>query len=516
MKTLFFFADTETTGLLKHRDQNLSYAMVLCDGDETLIEKEVKIRIKDNIYPNPAALLVNNINPFDPAFVNESMSEYDAAHLLANTLLEYKSKGYRIVLIAYNAQFDVDMFEAMFNRCGINMDALISFTYDPLITAKALVADGTLKTREVQTGYGGKSYKSAKLEDVYNALGYSSDKITAHNALEDTKMLKTACMKLYLLFCGKTLDEAKVDLSTFTEKEVKTIVYSDKLDLKIKTVMILRSAKPENMKLETGFFALDYDLVSANPGEIKSNIIHLDPKLIFDEIDLRSNQYTKLQNFFSQNPSAIMEAANKLNFPKMDLSTGITHEVLSFGQVENTADKKIKDPSAVLTEQEQAVEALAEEYAYARFNKGWTSTLKGKNHENESKKITIDDETVVELNTTGIYYVRINDVAVLGSEKKSEVLEYLSTNGKIESGTELYKKLSSFLVPAKSFKNSKHPNFLIKEFNDKKTEVFNGANKLHKETLKNLLEHYKKLNPEPFKDLTTPEFKLNLNIFKKN
>ena len=518
MKTLLFFTDTETTGLLQSRDQILSYSMVFCDKDQVLMEKEIRINIKDNVFPNAAALIINNLNPFSPEYNKESISEYKAAHLLAQTMMDYKKQGYRIVLIAYNADFDVEMYTAMFDRCGININALVDFVYDPLITAKALVADGTLKTREVKAGYGGKTYKSSKLEDVYNALGYSSESIKAHNALEDTKMLKTACMKLYLLFCDKTLDEASVDLSTFEEKELKTIVYSENQNLKIKTIKIIRSAAnptdKEYLPNRQGFFAVDYDAMMAAGENLKSAIVYINPMFILDELDLMAGFATKIENFSVQYEKALTDLVNKMSFPP--ISVFGTYEAIGFGKVETIAEVKLQNPHVQLTEDQKPLEALAEEYAYAKYNRGWTTKLLGPNHLNEPRQIEVDEQIVVELNPTGIFYIRTDGVATLGTEKKSELLALLVKEGRLEQGTDLYKKVNAFLVPVKSFKNPKHPNVLIKEFNDKKTEIFNGANKLHKEAMKGLLDHYKKINNEPFKDLTTPEFKLNLNIFKKN
>jgi len=511
MKTLFFFTDTETTGLLQEKDQILSYAMVFVEKEKSLLEKEIKIRIKDNIFPNPTALIVNNLNPFSSNFIKESISEYEAAHLLAKTLLDYKHQGYRIVLIAYNANFDVQMYTSMFKRCGINFNALVNFVYDPLITAKSLVQEGTLITREIKVGYGGKTYKSSKLEDVYNSLGYSSESIIAHNALEDTKMLKTVCMKLYLLFSGKTMDEAEINLSDFNEKDVKSIVYSENMDLKIKTIKIIKKATEFG---ENGFFALDYDLITKNTESIKLNIIFIDPSFIFDEVDLKASQVIKLDNYYFQNEKAINDLVSEMSFPQIKIHA--THEELYFERIAKIAELKIKNINYSLTEEESPFESLAEAYSYARYNDGWSVKIKGVNYLNDPKQMKIDSEYLVELNPTGVFYVRKNGEVSFGSEKKTEILQNLVAEGKLQAGTDLYKKISAFLIAVKIFKNQKHPSFLIKEFNDKKTEIFSGANKLHKDILKGLLDHYKKMNKEEFKELMIPEFKLNLNVFKKS
>lgn len=513
MKTLYFFTDTETTGLLKTKDQILEFSEVFYEKENLLLEKEIKIKIKDNIFPNASALIINNINPFSDEFLKESLTEYEAATSLVNTLLDYSKKGYRIVLVAYNAGFDIDMYRSMFERCGFEINSLIDIIYDPYITAKLLIQEGSLKTKVIESKFGhGKSYQSAKLEDVYNALGYSSESIKAHNALEDTKMLKTACMKLYLLFCGKTFDEANVDLSTFNIGDIKTIVYNEKnMDLKIRTIKILKDT-PVGSGLSHGFFVLDYSLLKET-NDISKSIIFLEKIKIFDELDIKHNESGFLESNYQKNKEYIVDIVNKKKIT--ELSIYHSHEKVYFDKIIKIAEKKREDKNCSLNDEEILLEELAEDYSYSKYNSGWKSNNYGQNHMNEVKRLLIDDDFFIELDPIGTFNITKNNEKVFESEKKTEILDFLVKKDLLKKETELFKKANSFLIPIKNFKNTKHPIFLIKEFNEKKTEIFNGSNKLHKEILKGLLNHYKKLNSEAFKDLTVPEFKLNLNNFKK-
>lgn len=505
MKTLFLFTDVETTGLYQVEDQILTYATIFTEKSQSIFEKEIKIKLKNNILPNPQALITNNINPYDPDYLKESLSEYDACHFFINKILDLKKDGHRLILVAYNAQFDFGMLGSMCKRNGINLNSLVDSIFDPLIMAKSMVQNGTLKTKEIETGYGGKKYRSAKLEDVYNALGYSSSLITAHNALEDTKMLKTIVDKLYYLFTGKSFEDISVNMEDFLENDVKTIVYEENSEFKIKTVKILKKC---NEIGKTGMFVLDYDGLIQENYQIKNAVVFLNQIKIIDDLDVRSVELNKLENFYLENKSSVDDFVKKQSFPSLEVFNSF--EIIFFKKIESILEKKINDPKYVLNDEEALLEKDAEELSFSKYNKGWN-----KKDLNVFKKMNINENYSVELSYAGYYELKNNGKSVYNSEKKTDFLEKLVVEQLITTGTELYKKVNAFLVPVKSFKTLKHHSFLIKEFNEKKTAIFNGSNKLHKETLKSLLEHYKKINNEAFKDVTIPEFKLNLNLFKK-
>lgn len=504
MKTLFFYTDTETTGLLKERDQILTFAKILVLGEETLVEEEIKVKIKDNNLPNVSALLVNNVNPFAEEHIKNALSEYDAAHHLADFLWQKKQQGFRIVLIAYNSDYDEKMYRDMFHRTGIVFESLIDIIYDPLKTASMLVDNGSLKTREVQTGYG-KSYKSKRLEDVYNALGFSSHGLTTHNSLEDTKILKTVASKLYMLQYGKTIEEAEVRFDEWTDGSTKTILLNEDNLLIQKTIKIIKTHKAEFGLRH--FLVLDYEKYKETT-DFKKSIYWINTHKVFDQLDATKLE-KELTNEFNKNFSIIDSIQSKINTPTDTLYAGF--EEYGFGKIEKIAESKLKGHSV-----EASVEELnrAEEYSYSRFNQGWSVKEKGVNYQNEPMTLISGDLTIIN-DPVGLFRVKFLEEVIIESTKKTEIMEELKKRSLIEDKSDKAKEISSFMVPIKSFTNPKHYSLLEKEFNEKKTEVFNGSNQSHKEMMKGLLSHYKKINPIAFSQLSLPDFKINLSLFKK-
>lgn len=226
MKTIKWFTDTETTGLLKSLDQILSFSVVLEKGAETEEAYEKNVLLKDNILPNPNALLVNKINPFSSAWKNSAMTEYEAYLHLKNMFNQYRQAGYRIVMIAYNLEFDEIMYKDLFYRYGDNLDNYISVKFDPLITVKKLIEQGKLITKEVQTTFS-KSYMTSKLEEVYKALGYDSSSFKAHTALDDTLMLQMVAHGIYYLALDKKLDELEAHPENYVVNQVVHVICED-------------------------------------------------------------------------------------------------------------------------------------------------------------------------------------------------------------------------------------------------------------------------------------------------
>jgi len=505
MKTLFFYTDTETTGLLKERDQILTYAKVLVLGEEILVEEEIKVLLKDNVFPNPKALLVNNVNPFSEDFKKKALSEYDAAHHLANFLFDKKKEGFRIVLIAYNSDYDEKMYRDMFHRTGIVFESLVDIIYDPLTTSSALVDSGMIKTKEVQTGYG-KSYRSKKLEDVYNALGFSSSGLTTHNSLEDTKILKTLTSKVYFLTYGKHIEEASIDVSDWIVGDSKTILFNVENRLEQKTIKILK--KDESFFIKQ-FLVLDYDLFKTSE-DTKKSIYWLDSHKIFDQLDPVKEQIL-INDIYSKNQTLIDLYVEKQNPPEIKVFNSF--EEAYFGKIEKISELKLTNQVVENPICEELIRA--EEYSYSRYNKGWSRKELGDNFENEEIKLEISSQVSISKDPIGSFKLYEEGKTILESLKKTEILEYLVKNKIVEDKSELYKKASNFMVAIKNFSNPKHPSLLEEEFNENKTFVFNGANQNHKEMMKGLLNHYQKNNSKAFKNINLPDFKINLGLFKK-
>lgn len=508
MKTLLVFNDTETTGITKkahkrysvyHKEQILSYAVVICEKDPTpLFEKEVKIKMKDNVVPHPSALLVNNINPFSKEWDKEALSEFDGAQFLFNTIKGYKEQGYKIVFIAYNAEYDESLFSDMLTRCGINFHGLFDAIFDPLPMARQMVKDGLIKTVEKQ-GFGGKTWQSSSLEDVYNGLGFSSKDLTAHNALVDTRMLKDVVFKLYYLFAEKDLEEIDSDMTGLAIGDVREFIVHEDHEL------IKRSGKILKME-EKSVTILSHDHIKEAKGSIKASLVKIPLTQIFDINESPVNKLKFVNDYYNQYSDAILPEVDKVKNTVVEVSPVLE----DFSEVKKVMEKKLKGESV----EDSTLLSYAEDLSYAMNNKGWSVLEKGKNYENDPVTLKVTEEIQVILNPVGEFSLVKDGKTVLTSEKKTEILAKVKELG-VEAGTPAYKELNSNMGTIKDLTSVKHPKDIINEFNQKKTEVFNGANMLHKETLKGLKEFLYRNNPDAYKDLSLPDFKLNLSAFMK-
>ena len=158
----------------------------------------------------------------------------------------------------------------------------------------------------------------------------------------------------------------------------------------------------------------------------------------------------------------------------------------------------------------------AEHLAYAQHNKGWNTEIHGEGFNNSHQTVYNDNNFKIALNPLGGEFVVVkDDKEVLTTKKKTEVLELLDKDGVILKGSDEYKKINTLLIPSKQFDNPKHILKIKEEFNLVKKDVFNGANKFHKEILTDYLTYLKRLYPETFKDVSLPSYKLNLSSFVK-
>ncbi len=101
MGTTFLFYDLETTGLSRAFDQILEFAAIRTDADLNEIERlATQIRLRPDVVPSPAALLVNRIRV---ARFSSGDCEYEAMrkiHAWLNTpgtiSIGYNSIGFLI------------------------------------------------------------------------------------------------------------------------------------------------------------------------------------------------------------------------------------------------------------------------------------------------------------------------------------------------------------------------------------------------------------------------------------
>lgn len=509
MKTLKFFTDTETTGLLAKLDQVLTYSVVLEEeGGQTVEELEQQIILKDNVLPNPKALMVNNINPFSKEWKNNSISEFEAYLKIKEVALKAKRENKRIILIAYNADFDKQMYLEMFARFGENFSDYFPVIWDPLPTAKKLIEQETIQTELIQATYS-KAYRTSKLEAVYKALGYDSSKFQAHTALDDTRMLQMVAHGVYFLSTGKKLEEMQAHPDVYKVNDIVHIINDESLSgLVKKHVKVLFNDLTQQKLL-----VLDEELIKAQSPE--GAIKWLNYYEIFDEIELDSIGSKRVENYFNSNHQIIMEVANtflnkkeKKQAEKLDFSKVITlsEKVLASENKKKTIEE--------LSEEEKDLLTLAESYAYGKYNKGWTREIEGPNYLIKSKKLKFGKYTL-EMDPKGLYVLLDKEEEIIKTEKKTEIQDKFLNLLNLKREDQEFKDISKAIPSTKDFKNLKHPEGIKEEFENAKAEVFNGSNKAHKDLLTELLQYYKKKAPDTFKEVDLPSFKLDLSSLMK-
>lgn len=510
MKTIKWFTDTETTGLLKSLDQILSYSVVLEHGSKTIEAYEKRILLKENILPHPNALVVNKINPFSSFWKNQSISEYDAYTLLKNVFKKLKLDGYRIIMIAYNLAFDYEMYKDLFLRYGDNFDEYVTVKFDPLITVKRLLDQKKLVTREVQTAYS-KSYMTAKLEEVFKALGYDSSQFQAHTALDDTLMLQMVTHGIYYLALDKKLDDMDTAPELYTVGQNKHVIVEDlKIGAHKKLIKILFN-DIENQRL----LVLDNQkTVSQSPETCVDYIPYSD---ILDETTCDDQDDKKINSFYQTHNLILTEAANSILAKKEKAKKEVKED---FKAIEKLAEKMIssnakKSLYKQLTPEELKLLPKAEEYSYGKHNKGWSRDIFGKNLLTDVTTIDLGDSVVVELDSIGTYVLKQENQVLLNSEKKTLLQEKICEILYLTKEDEKLKEIMKSIPSVASFKNSKHPKLLLEEFENVKAEAFGGSDKFKKDLVSDLLNYYKQQAPEVYGDINLPSFKLDLSSLLK-
>lgn len=508
MKTVKWFTDTETTGLLKTLEQILSFSIVLENKDQNEHAYEQTILLKDNVLPSPGALLVNKINPFTSAYKNSAITEYAAYEHLKKFFEQYQQSGHRIVMIAYNLAFDDVMYSDLFAKFGDNLNKYIAVRFDPLTTAKLLVEEGKIITKEIQTTYS-KTYKSAKLEDVYIGLGFDSSSFKAHTALDDTLMLQMVAHGVYYLAIGKKLDEIQASPEDYVVGKIVNIVSDDeKLGLTKKYLKVLVNDL-ENQRL----LVLDDQMTTASRPE--GSVRYVPYSEILDELEATEREQTRIEGYYTQHQQIITEAANALLNKKEKKK-----EELDFSLVINLAEKMVNSDSKKKTYQELTPEELnllplAENYAFGKYNKGWSRELGGPNYLTKVEELKLNAQLSLGLDPIGLYRLKHHKEEVLVTEKKTELQDKIMSLLAVEKDNEDFKSLVKTIPSISKFKNDKHPRKILEEFDKDKAEVFQGTDKFKKDLLTDLLHYLKKKAPEVFEEVNIPTFKLDLSAFVK-
>jgi hypothetical protein len=509
LKTIKWFTDTETTGLLKELEQILTFSVVLEKQAKTEQAYEMSILLKDNVIPSPGALLVNKINPFATQYKSSAVQEYLAYEHLKKLFQDHIQSGHRVVMIAYNLEFDDIMYKDLFAKFGDDLNKYISVRFDPLTTVKQLLAQGKIETKEIQTTYS-KSYKSAKLEDVYIALGYDSSSFKAHTALDDTLMLQMVAHGVYLIATGKKLDEMNAAPETYTTGQIVHIITDDeKLGLSKKYLKVLVN-DIENQRL----LALDEQMTSATSAE--GAVRYVPYGEILDEAEVVANNSNKLESYYNQHQQIITEAANAL-LNKKESKKALEKDfslVVTLAQKMLAAESK-KKIIQELTPEEIEILPQAESYSFGKYNKGWSREIHGPNYLTKIQEIKLSTALTLGLDPFGVYRLIENKNEILVTEKKTELQDKIIELMQLDKTDEKIKALFKQIPPIAKFKNDKHPKKILEEFDNKKAEVFQGADKFKKDLLTDLLNYLKKKSPEVFEEVQIPSFKLDLSSLLK-
>lgn len=540
-----FFTDTETTGLSDEHDQIVSFSSIIEDSNGELIDSsEHFILLKPNINPDPSAMIITNINTFSSEFKAKAHKEsYITDYLKKNA--EYKE----ILVIAYNGQFDDKMYAASLKRNGIDYYQLFPKRFDPLKTVKVFTNSNLLLTPLVHKGF--KSYRSAKLEDVYTTLGYDSSVFNAHTALDDTKMLRSVAYGIFFLATGRDLATIKTDLPNLKKGDIfQFVVDYDELGLKTKTFYIL-----QNDVLKQKIQVID----TSGNSEILSYHV------IYDQFDAEEKE----KKFFTKDYDTFLikiphSEPIKTNIYNVEFLEKLHQE---FNEL-TLEEKKVK--STLL---EPTIFMQLKDYAYSKYYDFWDVEVFGIEYDVLPEILSLEQtksKVNIVMEKNGKYKLIVNDNLIYETEKKTELEkkikeifknelvfdENMITNdpkyqiqkGLINSSLNEIKKNKSISIfessnetfeenlrdffnknlfdnivkkelkkikSTKDFIIKKHPLNIREDFEKLKGEIFSGTNKNQKDILKDCLFFYQKKYPTYFKDISLPTFQLNLSSFMK-
>ena len=508
MKTLKFFTDTETTGLLGDAEQILTFSVVLEKPSSVIsAEYEKKIFLKPGMLPNPSALLVNNLNPFTAEYKKDAIPEFLAYEHLKEIAASAKQENYRVLVVAYNAEYDKNMYGHMFSRCGDKLEKHFALWWDPLPTARKLIDEGHILTEEVRTAY--KTYRTAKLEAVYKALG-NEVVFKAHSALDDTKMLQIVAHSLYHMATGKKLEDMQTHPDSYKVGENVLMVFDDdKIGLHFKLMKILFNDLDKRqvivLEAETAY--------NGTATEKAVKVIPYDQ--ILDELPLDQKEVDRLDSHYQSFQVKYTEQVNE-HLAKKDKKPV---KEADFSEVIRLAEKlhhttALKTAIKSLSEEEKEILSQAETYALAKYGKGWSREVKGENYLSAVISMPLDRLTL-KLDPIGKFILLDGEVELLNTDKRTQIQDKILEVLSLKKEDEAYKALNKQIPSAKEFTNPKHPKTMMEEYERMKGDVFNGANKEHKDLFTDLLQYYKKEAPEVFSSVSLPSFNLNLQSFLK-
>jgi hypothetical protein len=285
MKGYRFWLDVETTGLSGRHDQILELAVIVDDPSGNVVETlDLKLKLKHGTVPGPMAAVINQINPYSKVWAREAMTERTAMKKLAKLCKKYTTKdGVKPSLAAYNADFDKMMAAIGLTRNGFKFkDHFNRSAFDPLKTARQLVASGKLITRTVTYG-NGRTSSSSSLVDIAAALGERVNG-ESHRAMADTDLMRRVAHKIFKMSTGYELDGLSADPTKYKVGDVLKIVTDSKSSgAKVRHILIL-----DNDTQNERIVALDEDDISKNKKFTDSAVRKFNYGTIVGEMDARA------------------------------------------------------------------------------------------------------------------------------------------------------------------------------------------------------------------------------------
>lgn len=539
-ETIKFWTDTETTGFSEDDDQILSYSAIIENQKAiNICEYEKQIFLKPSIMPNVDALLVNNLNPFSLDYQKNAINELNAIY----DIIEISKKG-RVIIIAYNAEFDKGMYTSLFKRYGKNFSKYFKTILDPLLIAKKLINQNILHTVEILKGKDN-SYKSSKLEDVFIALGHSLDNINTHSALDDTKMLQTVGHAVFYLATKRQLADINCNPNLLTEGDCFSLILLDENDgVKIVQYEIIKNfiekecflGKNTNGNYEIISHNDIIDIYISNEDEkiyqiIKNNLINQSEvmkkiSLIenknpdeFNEVDLEK---LKSITISSEEFLQLTEEQRNICINLHDMC----NEKLSYNEKVKGLESAVKDDIIDINGQfnvflikngQYKVKINNEEYLFSKKTEIDNFIKKNYISQTQSYNIDLDEYLGYKIVPIGDKFEVINILKNKSNKSLLDINELKVFFDKLEK-EEKEKEIKSILKNIPNIKNliiKKHPLFLMESFNKIEAEVFMGNHQKHKDILSGLLSYYTLHYPTYFSNKKIPTFKLNLSFFKK-
>lgn len=321
-----FWVDTETTGLDHFHDQILELAGVVDDADGNEVDRfEFRIKLKHGVTPGPKAIVINQINPYSKEWVQNSLTEHEAAKRFAALAKKYTTKdGLKPFFTAYNADFDKDKCAVMLSCSGIKFSSLFNKSvFDPAKTAKQLTGSGKLVT--VLNQYNKYSYS---LEEVAKALGEKYEG-QAHRALTDVLVMKKVARKLFKMATGHEMHGLSASPKEYKVGSVVKIVTDSKSSgAKIRHVYIL-----ENNQDKEHIIGIDEDDIKINHGFSDTAVRQFNYGTIIGEMNPNEDAAQSLISIAKQNKDEAIRLSKKKLKSESD-SSEVDEDVRNFEMIE--------------------------------------------------------------------------------------------------------------------------------------------------------------------------------------